>query len=295
MKFVIVIIIFFFFFVRPRLDVQEEPSIADTNCSSDSYDSDWDTSVASPYSIDSRVNVTEDVTQPKALPPVPPPAPLQSDRSPMVRLRGKKTSIGSQGSQFDPSYSSVEELGGGFSSFGPLPPVEFRSTPIEEREPEVDTPTNPRSSNSRMSFTNGLFQVVHSPEDVDPDKGDASCESFQEKDISGMENEGYALQEENYEKVRPVSSEAKKSVANTVPKNIEEMYAKVDKSKMRRNRRKDSSSSGSGDLHNTSRVSGRQSDMQETRDPLAQVHQVSGLVKASPHDPVVVYDERTNL
>lgn len=239
--------------------------------------------------------MTEDVTQPKALPPAPPPAPLQSDRSPMVRLRGKKTSIGSQGSQFDPSYSSVEELGGGFSSFGPLPPVEFRSTPIEEREPEVDTPTNPRSSNSRMSFTNGLFQVVHSPEDVDPDKGDANCESFQEKDISGMENEGYALQEENYENVRPVSSEAKKSVANTVPKNIEEMYAKVDKSKMRRNRRKDSSSSGSGDLHNTSRVSGRQSDMQETRDPLAQVHQVSGLVKASPHDPVVVYDERTNL
>ncbi|XP_015754539.1 PREDICTED: Down syndrome cell adhesion molecule-like [Acropora digitifera] len=280
---------------RPRLDVQEEPSIADTNCSSDSYDSDWDTSVASPYSIDSRVNATEDVTQPIALPPAPPPAPLQSDRSPMVRLRGKKTSIDSQGSQFDPSYSSVEELGGGFSSFGPLPPVEFRSTPIEEREPEVDTTTDPRSSNSRMSFTNGLFQVVHSPEDVNPDKGDASCEGFQEKDISGMENEGYALQEENYESVRPVSSEAKKSVANTVPKNIEEMYAKVDKSKMRRNRRKDSSSSGSGDLHNTSRVPGRQSDMQETRDPLAQIHQVSGLVKASPHDPVVVYDERTNL
>ncbi|KAK2567085.1 Hemicentin-1 [Acropora cervicornis] len=276
---------------RPRLDVQEEPSIADTNCSSDSYDSDWDTSVASPCSIDSRVNMTQDVKQPIA----PPPAPLQSDRSPMVRLRGKKTSIDSQGSQFDPSYSSVEELGGGFSSFGPLPPVEFRSTPIEEREPEVGTPTNPRSSNSRMSFTNELFQVVHSPEDVDPDKGDASCEGFQEKDISGMENEGYALQEGNYEYVRPVSSEAKKSVANTVPKNIEEMYAKVDKSKMRRNRRKDSSSRGSGDLHNTSRVPGRQSDMQETRDPLAQVHQVSGHVKASPHDPVVVYDERTNL
>lgn len=284
-----------FFSVRPRLDVHEETSIADTNCSSESYDSDWDTSVASPYSIDSRVNMTQDLTQPIALPPAPPQAPVQSDRSPMVRLRGKTTSIDSQGSQFDPSYSSVEELGGGFSSFGPLPPVEFRSTPIEEREPEGDTPTNPESSNSRMSFTNKLFKVAHSPEDVDPDKGDASCEGFQEKDISGMENEGYAIEKENYETVRPVSSEAKKSVANKVPKNIEEMYAKVDKSKMRRNRRNDSSSSGSGGLHNASRVPSGQSDMQETRDPLAEVHQVSGHVKASTHDPVVVYDERTNL
>lgn len=235
--------------------------------------------------------MTQDRPQPIALPP----APVQSDRSPMVRLRGKKTSLDSQGSQCDPSYSSVEELGGGFSSFGPLPPVEFRTTPIEERESEVGTPTNPESSNSRMSFRNKLFKVAHSAEGVDPDKGDASCEGFQEKDISGMENEGYDLQEKHYEKVQPVSSEAKKPVANKVPKNIEEMYAKVDKSKMRKNRRKDSASSGSGGLHDTSRVPSRQSDMQETRDPLAQVYQVSGLVKASTHDPVVVYDERTNL
>ena len=82
-------------------------------------------------------------------------------------------SVDSQGDQL---YSTVEDLGGGFSSFGPLPPVEFRSTPIEEmdtdsddwQENRSDTATSP---DNRKSFTNELFRAVHDPRDVDLGEG----------------------------------------------------------------------------------------------------------------------------
>lgn len=276
---------------RPRLDVQEEPSVAETNYSSDSFDSDWDTSVASPQSTDSRGNVTQKHEDP----PMQSSAAPRAGRSPMVRLRGK--TVDSQDSQFDPTYSSVEELGGGFSSFGPLPPVEFRTTPIEEREPEIDTLQNPSSSYSRMSFTNELFNAVRDPEDVDFEKRVANQEGYQEKDITGLANRGYDSDKEEREEnlERTSTSGAKKPAVSTVPKNIEELYAKVDKTKRNRNRRKDSSSSGSEGSHDASRGPSRLDDIQAAPDVSAQICQVSGHAKKPAHDPVVVYDERTNL
>ena len=229
----------FYFFIRPRLDVHEETSIAETNYSSDSFDSDWDTSVASPNSIESSANPREITTQS--------PDPLQN-RPGMVRLRGDQTSEDSQEIQLETGYSSVEDLGGGFSSFGPLPPVQFRTKPIEERGVEEHTLQNPSSSHSRMSFTNELFKAVHNPENDDPDEEGAIREGFRGKDISGLSNRGYDVEEEQRGKnITPCgASDAKKSVTSTVPKEIEEMYAKVDKTKMKKNRRTDSSSGSEG-------------------------------------------------
>lgn len=277
--------------------MHEESSVADTNYSSDSFDSDWNTSVASPYSTSSPVNPIQEYTDPG-----------ESVTPRATNLLNKKVSLDSQGSHYDQPYSNVEELGGGFSSFGPLPPVEFRSTPIQERGNDSDRQENctdtATSPGSRKSFTNQLFQAVHDPKDVDLGEGGTTYEGFQEKDISGMENQGYDSDEQLDQYL---ANQAKPGTSTeTKPKNIEDLYAKVDKSKKKTFRKKDTtSSSDSESNHSTTQEPRKLNDSYTKTDKSKktfrktshgrQEDQAAGQAEESSHDPVVVYDERTNL
>ena len=203
-------------------------------------------------------------------------------------------------SQGDQPYSTVEDLGGGFSSFGPLPPVEFRSTPTEERYTDSDT-----SLENRKSFTNELFTAVHDPRDVDLGEGAANYESFQEKDILGMENRGYDSDEELNERLANLgesgTSDDKKSMPTTAPKNPEELYAKVDKTKKKKFRKQDDRGSNPSTTNSPSQESDSHANPEKSKktfrktphDPLE--NQASGHAGEPAYDPVVVYDERTNL
>ena len=277
--------------------------MADTNYSSDSFDSDWNSSIASPYSPSSAVNLSDEYADPAESN-----TPCAIDHSQLVNTRKKRSSLDSQGSHYDPSYSSVEVLGGGFSSFGPLPPVEFRSTPIEERdadsnrqESRLDTAN---SSDHRKSFTNELFKAIHNPKDVDLGEGGTSYEGFQEKDISGMENQGYDSDEELNEQL--ANSLAKPSTSDVTSQNLEELYAKVDKSKKKKSGEKDASSSSDTESnHSITQAPSKLNDLhakpdkskktfrKKSLDP--QGNQASVHVGEPGHDSVVVYDERTNL
>ena len=273
--------------------------MADTNYSSDSFDSDSNSSVVSPYSTSSGRNPSANPAASTTFRP--------SDRSPIVNLRDKKMSVDSQG---DPPYSTVEDLGGGFSSFGPLPPVEFRSTPIEEmdtdsddwQENRSDTATSP---DNRKSFTNELFRAVHDPRDVDLGEGGTSYERFQEKDISGMENRGYDTDEELNEHLANLTesgtSDDKKSMPTTDPKIPEELYAKVDKTKKKKNHKQDNSESNPSTTNSPSKEKDLHSNPDKNKKTFRktslepQGHQASGHAEEPGYDAVVVYDERTNL
>lgn len=282
--------------------MHEEPSVAESIDSTDSFDSDWNSSVASPYSTSSQLNTIHgptDLTYSTTVPPT-------------VTVHSKKVSVNPQGSHYDPTYSSVEELGGGFSSFGPLPPAQFRSTPTEERVADLDKQENRSDSvtsqGSRKSFTNQLFKTVHGSKDVDLGEGGTRCEHFQEKDVSGIENRGYDSGDELNEQLandfsKAGTSDVKNEVPITAPKNLDDLYAKVDITKKKRNRQKDDVSVDSESLHSTSPGQLNHSNTKPDKSKKTfrkmshepQVHQASWQEGEPHHDPVVVYDERTNL
>ena len=234
-----------------------------------------------------------------------------SDRFPRVNLRNKKVSLDSQESHYDQPYSTIEELGGGFSSFGPLPPVEFRSSPIEERDDDLERQENPSDSatspSSRKSFTNEIFKAVHTPKHVDLGEGSTTYKGFHEKNISGMENKGYDSDEELNEHL--ANSQVKQGTSDnktTFPINPEELYAKVDKSKKKTFRKKDATSSSDNESnHSTKEAPSMLNDSfvkpdnkkktfrKTSRGP--QGNQEFGQTVEPSHGPVVVYDERTNL
>ena len=287
--------------IRPRLDVHEEPSVADTNYSSDSFDSDCDTSVASPHSTSSPVNENQQYANPVDSTDL-----RSSKRSPAASVPNKRVSVDSQGSQ---PYSTVEELGGGFSSFAPLPPVEFRSSPIEERDTDSDKQENltgtVTSPGSRKSFTNQLFKAVENAKDVDLGDGGTRYEGFPEQDISGMVNRGYDSDEElnNYLAKNGVKSGSSDGLNNS-PKNVEELYSKVDKSKKKAFPKENASSSIDTASHQLSKkepasLKEEQPDKSEKTfrkvSPDQEGKQAPEQRGELSHDPVVVYDERTNL
>ena len=221
------------------LDVTEEPSGADADGSSDSFDSDW---------VSSSIPL-----------PSPPPNPdyaepdlsslqrsssRKSDRAQLVGARPHKDSMISQD-----GYSTVEALGGGVSSFGPPPPLPFRSPSSNERGSD--------SPGSRKSFTNKGYNPASEREGLD--LGGGSRNSFPNRDISEMENRGYDSDEELDRSLASASGE--KSTLDIAPLNLDELYAKPDLTKKR---------------NTIALQSGRQDD-------------------EPTHDPVVVYDERTNL
>ena len=262
------------------LDVQEEPSIADT---SDSFDSDWNSSVTSP----SPVKMSHEYPDPADRA-----TPHSSGHPPLAKLRNKKPSITSQDSQYDQPYSSVEELGGGFATFGPLPPVAFRSSPIEERDSE--------SPGSRKSFTNKLYNPAATEEGtVSVGEGSRASEGYQNRDVSGMENKGYDSDEELDQHV--AASLAKKSTPSPVPVNLEELYAKVDKTKKKTFRRKEVPSSSETESNQSTTLNdsfakpdkSKRTFRKVSSDP--QGSQESRRPDVPSHEPVVVYDERTNL
>lgn len=276
--------------------MHEEPSVADTNASTDSFDSDWNSSVASP----SPVKMSQEYSVQQYADPTDLSTSRASDRSPLANgLRNKKTSIASQDSQYDQPYSSVEELGGGFSSFGPLPPVAFRSTPIEERGSE--------SSGSRKSFTNELYNPTGEQQEVDLGEGSRSLEGFPNRDMSGVENKGYTTDEELDRHLG--ASAGKTSVPSPEPPNLEELYAKPDKTKKKTFRKKESTSSS--DTESNQSTTQEPNKMNNPYPPYAkpdkskktfrkvsgdpQGNQASRQADEPSHDPVVVYDERTNL
>ena len=264
------------------LDVQEEPSIADTNISSDSFDSDWNSSVASP----SPVKLSHEYADPadRGTPHV-------SDHSPSANLRNKKASIASQDSQYDQPYSSVEELGGGFSSFGPLPPIAFRSSPIDERDSE--------SPGSRKSFTNVLYNPANEEGTVNVGEGSRASEGYQNKDVSGMENKGYNSDEELDQHLS--ASHGKNSTPNPAPPNLDELYAKVDKTKKKTFRKKEVPASSDTESNQSTTLNdsfakpdkSKKTFRKVSSDPLG--NQTSRRADGPGHEPVVVYDERTNL
>lgn len=268
------------------LDVHEEPSVAESNFSSDSFDSDWNSSVASPSPVKPTPLYTD---------PVDASTPHAPDHSPLVNPRNKKASVHSQGSHYDQPYSSVEELGGGFSSFGPLPPVAFRSTPIDEQGSE--------SPGSRKSFTNKLFNPTSQPEAVDLGEGSRASEGYPNKYISGMENKGYDTDEE-LDRRLAVSNGRTSSAAS--PPNLDDLYAKPDKSKKKTFRKKDSPSSSDTDSNHS--ITQAQSKMRDSYAKPDKSKKTFRKVSSDPqgnqaprqadepgHDPVVVYDERTKL
>jgi hypothetical protein len=220
--------------------------------------------------------------------------------SPVARIRNKKLSLGSNDSFYDQPYSSVDELGTGFSSFTPPPPPDFRSD-----DPYIDSDTSP--ADPPQEFTNQLYDVVHDqpqpelsdhgyaePEiksNVKPEvKSDEEPEAasppppYFPSGYASISNEGYDIDEEldkylaeqeakpknNSKQKRPSRSPASstgQSVSPTSPSrgspeaNVPEVvYAQVDKSK-KKNRKK-------GPSEEPNKV---------------------------PYDAVVVYDERTNL
>ena len=224
----------------------------------------------------------------------------------MVNLPNKRISVDSHGSQ---PYASVEELGGGFSSFGPLPPVEFRSFPTEERETDLekqeslaDAATLP---GSRKSFTNQLFKAAHDSKDVDHGDGGTRFEGVQEQDISGIENRGYDSDEElNQHLAKSTVKPGSSYDMNKYPENVEELYAKVDKSKKKAFRKKDTSTSigtDSQQLVKQEPVSLKDGETNKSKKTLRktsgdpQGNKESGQKGEISHDPVLVYDERTNL
>lgn len=71
----------------------------------------------------------------------------------MSRIRNKKLSLGSNASFYDQPYSSVDELGTGFSSFTPPPPPDFRNN-----EPHSDD--SPSPAEPPQEFSNKLYNAV---------------------------------------------------------------------------------------------------------------------------------------
>ena len=216
------------------LDVTEEPSGADADGSSDSFDSDWvSSSIASPSPPPNPDYAELDLSSLQRS------SSRTSDRAQLVGARPHEDSMISQD-----GYPTVETLGGGISSFGPPPPLPFRS-------PSSNSP------GSRKSFTNKGYDPASEREGLD--LGEGSRNSFPNRDISGMEIRGYDSDEELDRSLASASGE--KSTLDIAPLNLDELYAKPDLTKKR---------------NTIALQSGRQDD-------------------EPTHDPVVVYDERTNL
>ena len=267
------------------LDVQEEPSVADTNASSDSFDSDWPSSVASPSPLPNpQYDDPADLSIPR-------PSSRASDRAPLVGARSHVDSVISQD-----GYSTVEALGGGVSSFGPPPPVAFRSPSLNEG--------GSNSPGSRKSFTNKYYNPADELEGVDLGEGGRRFDGFPNRDITGMENKGYDSDEELDRRLASASD--KKPAPNTPPPNLDELYAKPDKSKKKTFRKKEAPpSSDSESSQSTVRTPATMTDSftkpeksKKTFRKVAstpQENQASRQADGPAHDPVVVYDERTNL
>mgnify|MGYP000382757627 CR=1 FL=1 len=191
-------------------------------------------------------------------------------------------------------YSTVEALGGGVSSFGPPPPLPFRSPSFNERGSD--------SPGSRKSFTNKGYNPASEREGLE--LGEGSRNSFPNRDVSGMENTGYDSDEELDRSLASASGE--KSTLDIAPLNLDELYAKPDLTKKKKYRNKRvPSSSDSESSQSTVQASGRLTDsftkpgkVKKTFRKVGSSPQEnqSGRQDDEPtHDPVVVYDERTNL
>ena len=190
----------------------------------------------------------------------------------------------------------MEELGGGFSSFGPLPPIPFRSTPIEERGSE--------SPGSRKSFTNKFYNPAREPEDVDLGGGSRGSEGYQNKGIFGVENTGYDTDEELDKRL--ATSGGENSAPSPEPVNLDELYAKPDKTKKKTFRKKEATSSSDAESNQSTTQEPNMMDYLYAKPDksMKTFRKVSGEPQESQasrqadepgHDPVVVYDERTNL
>lgn len=218
----------------------------------------------------------------------PPYAPLE--KSHVSRLKNKKLSLSSNDSYYDQPYSSVDELGTGFSSFTPPPPEDFRnnesSSPTSTSE---DTPRDPPKefSNKLYSLPESQPQFLPSEyaepevgnkpkpveeEVIEPEVTTPPPQAFM-SDFEGILNDGYDTDEElnNYleqqENNPPPPSQSNQYTSSPLPTSSRSqsasppnrddgipVYAVVDKSKKKKKKKEE-----------------------------------------KEHDAVVVYDERTNL
>lgn len=268
------------------LDVTEEPSGADADGSSDSFDSDWvSSSIALPSPPPNPDYAEPDLSSLQRS------SSRKLDRAQLVGARPHKDSMISQD-----GYSTVEALGGGVSSFGPPPPLPFRSPSFNERGSD--------SPGSRKSFTNKGYNPASEREGLD--LGEGSRNSCPNRDISGMENRGYDSDEELDRSLGLASASGEKSTLDKAPLNPDELYAKPDLTKKKKYRNKRAPSrSDSESSQSTVQASGRLTDsftkpgkVKKTFRKVGSSPQEnqSGRQDDEPtHDPVVVYDERTNL
>lgn len=207
--------------------------------------------------------------------------PEHTGKSPLVKLRNKRVSLESTDSFYDQPYSSVEELGGGFTSFTPSPLVEDS----DQDSGSGDKLTVSPARGDRMSFTNELYKAAQKEpalryEDTD-DETDAyvgGMLNVKEGGECGLENKGFDLptsdidttpREEGGSLDTSVSigppmgfeDEAAKTSESAVNEDPSELYAQVDLSKKTR-RPKEKEDDNNSDVE---------------------------------HPPTLVYDERTNL
>ncbi|XP_022795071.1 Down syndrome cell adhesion molecule-like protein 1 homolog [Stylophora pistillata] len=266
------------------LDVTEEPSGADADNSSDSFDSDW---AGSTISLPSPPPIPD-----YAEPDLCSPQRSSSRASDRPRLVGARPHVDSMISQ--DGYSTVEALGGGVSSFGPPPPLPFRSLSFSERGSD--------SPGSRKSFTNKGYNLATEREGVD--LGEGSRNGFPNRDLAGIENGGYDSDEELDRSL--ASASGKKSALDIAPPNLDELYAKPDLSKKKKYRNKGPPSrSNSESSQSTVQASGGLTDSftkpEKSKKTFHKVgstpreNQSGGQDNGPAHDPVVVYDERTNF
>ena len=210
--------------------------------------------------------------------------PHHTGKSPLVKLRNKRVSLSSADSFYDQPYSSVEELGGGFTSFSPSPLIEGSDPEDEETGRELKAPP---AKGDRKSFTNELYEATQGNHDFGSADTDDETDAYVGAtlaDDGGLENKGYALPilasdlpeplgggeqplEDSDVSIAPPlgfedeTADAEEPVTGRAP---ELLYAQVDLSKK------------------TSRR-GDQNEGSDTEE------------EAPEHPPALVYDERTNL
>ena len=288
------------------LDVHEELSVADTNYSSDSFESDWLSSAVPspspkpPYSVSGEYANPADFSKRHA-----------PDTAPRLQERNERVS---QDSQCDQPYATVEELGGGFSSFCPAPPMAFRSTPLLQENSDTDSQTTVQtpslSSDKRKSFTNQLYKAVVEGRDAEVGAEGVGYEGHQDGDMTGVENKGYDSDETLNELL---GNEMLKSAASPEPSDLDALYSKPDKSQKNKTFRKNgvpskplsdfASDHEQGptaveDLYakpDKSKKKPRENDKLKTSTRDGENDQSSSEAATPDHKPSVVYDERTNL
>lgn len=257
------------------LELQE--SAADSSAESESVSS-WDSSLPNRPRWDSRATEQSNETVVSSeFNPKPSyalfDAAQHTGKSPLVKLRNKRISLESSDSLYDQPYSSVEELGGGFTSFTPSPLIEDADQDGGTANELTATPV----TGDRMSFTNELYKAAQADPALKGADTDEETDAFVGGVLAVNDSVGCGLENKGYDSASPdtnldtevsigppVGFKDEEANTNKPVEDPKATYAQVDLSKKTRRPKKKQEESDSDD-----------SD--------------------TAHPPTLVYDERTNL